>query len=438
MERSIYQSLLGWKNKQERKPLILNGARQVGKTYILQEFGRREYRQLAFFSLDRDQKAAEVFEKGGSTADMLMALSAISQVDITPNDTLVVLDEIQDCPKALEALKYFCEDTPDIHIIVAGSLLGISLHNGVSYPVGKVEELRLYPMNFLEFLGAMGKRQLVSILTDANWNVVNMLETELTSLLRQYYYVGGMPAAVLAHVRQKGLQEVRSIQTQILLDYRRDFSKHAPGREVSRINMVWDSIPAQLAKENKKFVYGAVRKSARAADFELAIQWLIDAGLAYKVQRVNTPRLPLKFYEDSNAFKLFMLDVGLMGAMAETSAESTLVGDGIFSEYKGAFTELYVLTQLKSRGMSLYYHAVDNSTIEIDLLAQWHDRVVPIEVKAAVNVKAKSLRTFIMRHPQLKALRFSMLPYKDQDWMVNVPLYACLVSLDKMIEDDRG
>lgn len=202
--------------------------------------------------------------------------------------------------------------------------------------------------------------------------------------------------------------------------------------------MVWDSIPAQLAKENKKFVYGVVRKSARAADFELAIQWLIDAGLAYKVQRVNTPRLPLKFYEDPNAFKLFMLDVGLMGAMAETSAESTLVGDGIFSEYKGAFTELYVLTQLKSRGMSLYYHAVDNSTIEIDLLAQWHDRVVPIEVKAAVNVKAKSLRTFIMRHPQLKALRFSMLPYKDQDWMVNVPLYACLVSLDKMIEDDRG
>lgn len=262
MERSIYQSLLGWKNKQERKPLILNGARQVGKTYILQEFGRREYRQLAFFSLDRDQKAAEVFEKGGSTADMLMALSAISQVDITPNDTLVVLDEIQDCPKALEALKYFCEDAPDIHIIVAGSLLDISLHNGVSYPVGKVEELRLYPMNFLEFLGAMGKRQLVSILTDANWNVVNMLETELTSLLRQYYYVGGMPAAVLAHVRQKGLQEVRSIQTQILQDYRRDFSKHAPGREVPRVNMVWDSIPAQLAKENKKFVYRAVRKRA--------------------------------------------------------------------------------------------------------------------------------------------------------------------------------
>lgn len=342
MERSIYNKLVEWKNKQNHKPLILNGARQVGKTYILQEFGKREYKKLAFFSLDRNQKAAEVFEKAGTTADILMALSAISQVDITPNDTLMVLDEIQDCPKALETLKFFCEDAPDIHIIVAGSLLGISLHSGVSYPVGKVEELRLYPMNFIEFLDTMGKAKLASILKEGNWNVINLLETELISLLRQYYYVGGMPAAVLAHVEQKGLQEVRSIQKQIIQDYRRDFSKHAPDREVPRINMVWDSIPAQLAKENKKFIYGAVKKSARAADFELAIQWLIDAGLAYKVQRVNTPRLPFKFYEDLNAFKLFMLDVGLMGAMAETSAESMLVGDGIFSEYKGAFTENYM------------------------------------------------------------------------------------------------
>ena len=285
MKRSIYNKLVEWKNKQNHKPLILNGARQVGKTYILQEFGKREYKKLAFFSLDRNQKAAEVFEKGDTTADILMALSAISQIDITPNDTLMVLDEIQDCPQALEALKFFCEDAPDIHIIVAGSLLGISLHSEVSYPVGKVEELRLYPMNFIEFLDAMGKEKMASILKEGNWNVINLLETELISLLRQYYYVGGMPAAVLAHVEQKGLQEVRSIQKQIIQDYRRDFSKHAPEREVPRINMVWDSIPAQLAKENKKFIYGAVKKSARAADFELAIQWLIDAGLAYKVQR---------------------------------------------------------------------------------------------------------------------------------------------------------
>ena len=281
MEREIYKKLIEWKNKQGRKPLILNGARQVGKTYILQQFGQNEYKKCAFFSLDRSPKVAEVFEKGGSTADMLMALSAISQIDITPNDTLVVLDEIQDCPKALEALKFFCEDAPHVHIIVAGYVLGLSLHGGVSYPVGKVEELRLYPMNFIEFLDAMDKKQLVSILESGNWNVINMLESELTSLLRQYYYVGGMPAAVLAFVQQKGVNEVRSIQQQIVQDYRRDFSKHAPEREVPRINMVWDSIPAQLAKENKKFVYGAVKKSARTADFELAILGLIVAGLDY-------------------------------------------------------------------------------------------------------------------------------------------------------------
>lgn len=431
MQRYIYDDLLKWKQKEGRKPLIINGARQVGKTYILREFGEKEYAKLAYFSLDRDLKAVEVFEKGGNMADILMSLSAISEVDITPNDTLVVLDEIQDCPKALEALKFFCEDAPDVHVVVAGSLLGLSLHNGVSYPVGKVEELRLYPMNFIEFLNAIGKTQLVKVLEGANWTVINMLASELISLLRQYYYVGGMPAAVLAHVEKRGLQEIRQIQQQILRDYRRDFSKHAPSREVPRINMVWDSIPAQLAKENKKFVYGAVRKSARASEFEMAIQWLIDAGLAYKVDRVSSPRMPLKFYDDMVAFKLFMLDVGLMGAMADTSAEAMLVGDGIFTEYKGAFTELYVFTQLQCMSMPLYYHSVDNSTIEIDFLTQWHDKVVPIEVKAEVNVKSKSLRTFIGNNPGLKGVRYSMLPFHDQEWVVNVPLYACLVPFDK-------
>lgn len=428
MQREIYKNLLSWKIKPYRKPLILNGARQVGKTYLLREFGRREYAKLAFFSLDRDKKACEVFEKGGNTADMLLALSAISQVDITPGDTLLVLDEIQDCPKALESLKFFCEDAPDIHIIVAGSLLGLSLHSGVSYPVGKVEELRLYPMSFLEFLDALGKNQLVKVIENRKWEVMGIMQTDIIGLLRQYYYVGGMPAAVLAYTEGRGLMEVRNIQKQILLDYRRDFSKHAPSREVARINLVWDSIPAQLAKENKKFVYGAVKKSGRAAEFELAIQWLIDAGLVYKVFRVTAPRLPFKFYEDQNAFKLFMLDVGLIGAMTDVSAESILVGDGIFSEYKGAFTELYVLTQLKCIGMPLYYHSVDNSSIEIDFITSFHDRVVPIEVKAEVNVKSKSLRTFISKNPELKGLRFSMLPYMEQDWMTNVPLYACMVA----------
>lgn len=426
MKRDIYNQLLNWKNKSQRKPLILNGARQVGKTYILKQFGQNEYKKFAFFSLDRDQKVIEVFEKGGNVPDILLALSAISEVDITPGDTLVVLDEIQNCPKALEALKYICEDAPDVHVIVAGSLLGLSMHHGISYPVGKVEELRLYPMTFIEFLNAMGKSRLADIITTKNWDVMTLIEAEYISLLRQYYYVGGMPAAVLAHVEHRGLKEIREIQQQIITDYRRDFSKHAPEREVPRINMVWDSIPAQLAKENKKFVYGAVKKSARAADFEMAIQWLIDAGLAYKMPRANSAKMPLKFYEDANAFKLFMLDVGLMGAMAETSAQSMLVGNDIFSEYKGAFTELYVYTQLKTLSLSLYYHSVDNSTIEIDFLTQWRDKVVPIEVKAEVNVKSKSLHTFINANPELKGIRYSMLPYKEQEWMTNIPLYACL------------
>lgn len=309
---------------------------------------------------------------------------------------------------------------------MAGALLGLSLHGDVSYPVGKVEEMRLYPMTFPEFLEAMGKERMAEILHAGNWTVINAIGDEYIKLLRQYYYVGGMPAAVLAYVKQRGLQEVRAIQQQIIRDYRRDFSKHAPSREVPRINMVWDSIPAQLAKENKKFIYGAVRKSSRASDFELAIQWLIDAGLVYKVMRVNSPQMPLKFYEDLNAFKLFMLDVGLMGAMAETPAESMIVDNSVFSEYKGAFTELYVFTQLKTLELPIYYHSVDKSTIELDFMLQLNNKVVPVEVKAETNVKAKSMRTFIDKHKNLVGLRFSMLPYEKQDWLVNIPLYACL------------
>ena len=427
MKRTLYDKLLQWKNNPDRKPLILNGARQVGKTYLLLDFGRKEYAKVAFFSLDRDNMAASVFEHGGTVEDILISLSAISNVNITPNDTLIILDEIQDCPKALEALKYFCEDAPGYHVVVAGSLLGLSLHDGVSYPVGKVEELRLFPMTYVEFLQAIGKDRLAEALISGNWVVINMLAEEYSRFLRQYYYVGGMPAAVLEFVERKDLQAVRKIQNQIIMDYRRDFSKHAPSNEVPRINMVWDSIPAQLAKENKKFIYGAVKKSSRAADFELAIQWLIDAGLVYKVTRTNSVRMPLKFYEDLNAFKLFVLDVGLMGAMADTSAEAVIVSGTVLSEYKGAFTELYVLTQLITLGVPIYYHSVDKSTIELDFIVQFGGKVWPVEVKAETNVKAKSMRTFISDHPELMGIRISMLPYQRQDWLVNIPLYACLL-----------
>lgn len=427
MKRDIYKQLVEWKVSSNRKPLILNGARQVGKTYILREFGANEYRQTAYFSLDRDSRAAAVFEAGGTVQNMLLALSAISNIDITPGDTLVILDEVQDCPKALEALKFFCEDAPDIHIAVAGSLLGISLHGNASYPVGKVNELRLYPMTFTEFLQATGKDRIAQTLLTGNWETINLLHDECIALLRQYYYVGGMPAAVLEFANSKSLHQVREIQRQILRDYRRDFSKHAPAREVPRIAMVWDSIPSQLARENKKFIYGAVRKSARAAEFEMAIQWLIEAGLVYKVTCVSKPQSPLKFYENAAAFKLFILDVGLMGAMVGATAQDMLTSNNVFSEYKGAFSELYVLTQIITCDIPVYYHSVDNSSIEIDFVLQDKSgHVVPVEVKAETNVKAKSLKTFIAANPKLKGVRYSMLPHKDQGWMVNVPLYACL------------
>ena len=430
MDRSIYNQLLAWKNREGRKPLILNGARQVGKTYILRGFGTKYYQKMAYVNCDKNKMLEKIFSQDYNISRILLSLSAILHVNIEPENTLIIFDEIQESPIVLNSLKYFCEDAPQYHVAVAGSLLGISLHRDTSFPVGKVDMIKMYPMTFDEFLMAIGEQPLVDVLATKDFSIIDSLSIRLIDCLRQYYYVGGMPAAVAEFAETKNLQEVRNIQKQILFDYRRDFSKHAPIQEVPRINMVWDSIPAQLAKENKKFVYGAVKKSGRAAEFELAIQWLINAGLAYKVQRVNTPRLPFKFYEELNAFKLFMLDVGLMGAMADTSAEAMLVGDGVFAEYKGAFTELYVFTQLKSMGQSLYYHATDNSTIEIDFLTQWRNCVVPIEVKAEVNVKSKSLRTFIGNHPELKGLRYSMLPYEAHDWMVNVPLYACLAPLE--------
>ena len=425
MYRNIYANLLEWKCSVDRKPLILNGARQVGKTYILQEFGQKEYEKLALISLDRNRNARDVIERGGEVDYLLKALSAISSVDITPGNTLLVLDEVQACPKAIELLKYLCEDAPQYHVAVAGSLLGVSMHEGVSFPVGKVDELRLYPMTFDEFVRAMGKGVLADALQRCDWAVVDALGEELTLLLRQYYFVGGMPSAVKSYAGDGGPAAVRRIQQQILSDYRRDFSKHVPGRDLPKVNMVWDSIPSQLARENRKFLFGAMKKGGRAAEFENAIQWLTDAGLAYRVTRVSKPQLPLKFYEDASAFKLFMLDCGLMGAMVDASSESMMVSGDIFTEYKGAFTELYVYTQLAAKGLPIYYHSVDNSTIEIDFLVAHCDRVVPIEVKAETNVRSKSLRTFIDTHPGLKGLRLSMRPRDSQSWMDNYPLYAC-------------
>lgn len=424
MERFLHKELEAWRSSESRKPLILFGARQVGKTWLLKDFGSRMYKNVAFVSFDRNDAAVQLMTTEKSADKLLRGLSAITGIDIVPGDTLVILDEIQDCPIALTRLKAMAEDAPDFHIAACGSLLGIALHEGVSYPVGQVDEMYLYPMTFGEFLLANGKEKMFEFLVENDWPMINAISSEYIDLLRQYYYVGGMPAAVKAYVEDKGLNAVRTQQKHILNDYDRDFSKHAPARVVPRIRMVWQSIVSQLAKENKKFIFGAMKKGARASEFEEAIQWLTDAGIVYKVNRVNAVQMPLKFYEDRDVFKLFILDVGLMGAMADVPAGQMMVGDNIFKEYKGAFTEVYVKSQLQTAAIPVCYHSVERSRIELDFVIQLSDNVYPVEVKAEENVKAKSMKLFIENNPHLKGIRLSMRNYESQSWIENIPLFA--------------
>ena len=424
MERSIYSSLKKWKESPTRKPLILQGARQVGKTYILKEFGAREYSEVVYINCDDNNDMQNMFVDY-DVDRIIRSLSAISGVSIKPSTTLLILDEIQEVERGLASLKYFCEKASEYHVAVAGSLLGITLHEGTSFPVGKVDMLYMYPMDFEEFLLAMGKEQLVELLRNNSWAALTPLRGMLTELLRQYYFVGGMPEAVKAYVERGDIWEVRSIHSKIIDAYRNDMSKHAPKQQVQRINMVWNSIPSQLARDNKKFIYGALRKGARANDFEIAIQWLVDSGLVHKVHRISKPVVPLKFYEDMASFKLFLLDCGLLGALSETPPEQILIGDNVFEEYKGAFTENYVLQQLKSLPRTfVYYYSNDNSTLEIDFVVQHEAHVIPIEVKAEENLRAKSLRQFVTDNSGLHGVRFSMSDYREQDWLTNVPLWA--------------
>lgn len=408
MERSIYSSLKKWKESPTRKPLILQGARQVGKTYILKEFGAREYSEVVYINCDDNNDMQNVFVDY-DVDRIIRSMSAISGVSIKPSTTLLILDEIQEVERGLASLKYFCEKAPEYHVAVAGSLLGITLHEGTSFPVGKVDMLYMYPMDFEEFLLAMGKEQLVELLRNNSWAALTPLRGMLTELLRQYYFVGGMPEAVKTYVERGDIWEVRSIHSKIIDAYRNDMSKHVPKQQVQRINMVWNSIPSQLARDNKKFIYGALRKGARANDFEIAIQWLVDSGLVHKVHRISKPVVPLKFYEDMASFKLFLLDCGLLGALSETPPEQILIGDNVFEEYKGAFTENYVLQQLKSLPRTfVYYYSNDNSTLEIDFVVQHEAHVIPIEVKAEENLRAKSLRQFVTDNSGLHGVRFSM------------------------------
>lgn len=425
MQRVILQKFIEWKSFSDRKPLIVNGARQVGKTWLLREFARTEYAKEAYIICRKNDIVRQIFTQDFDVNRILRALRALSGVDITPGDTLIVLDEVQDVPEVLEALKYFCEEAPEYHIAVAGSLLGISLHNGVSYPVGKVNEINVYPMNFEEFVLAKGETEVFKLIVNRDYMTMNLIHEKMVDLLRQYYYVGGMPEAVKKYVESDSLIEVRRIQKEILNGYELDLSKHAPKEQVPRIRMVWKSIPSQLFKDNKKFIYGALRKGARANDFEIAIQCLVDSGLVYKVPKCTKPALPLDVYEDLSSFKLYMLDIGLLGAMVNTEPVQVLINNNVFVEYKGGMTEQYVLQQMKSHGVSpIYYHKTDDSRLELDFVIQYNAKLLPIEVKAEGNVRANSLTALLAKNPDLKAVRFSMLPYKEQGQLECLPLYS--------------
>lgn len=425
MERFAIQQLKVWKENPRRKPLVLMGARQVGKTWLMKEFGRKFYEKVAYVSFFNNETVAKEFKTDYDVKRLLSVLNIASGVTITPGDTLVILDEIQNAPEAFEALKYFCEDAPEYHVMVAGSLLGVALHKGISYPVGKVDLLDLHPLSFREYLYAVGEKQLSDAIQTKDYSVIDLFSEKYISHLKNYYFVGGMPGVVDIFRQDSDYQGARKVQRDIIAQYRGDFGKHADARELPKINMVWDSIPMQLAKENKKFFFGKMKQGARSGDFEVAIQWLLDSGLVHKVHRVNEPRVPLAAYKDFSAYKLFFLDVGLLGAMSELDAQTILEGNRLFVEFKGALTEQFVLQQLVcDTSYTPYYFGTESATFEQDFLVQKGMEAVPIEVKAETNVRSQSLRAFYEKfHPE-KSVRFSLLPYKDQDWMVNIPLYA--------------
>lgn len=423
MYRDAIKELIKWKESRRRKPLIVEGARQVGKTWLVKEFAQAHYKNLAYINFEEQVFMRGLFKNDYDLTRIIDAISAATHETCIPGETLIFLDEIQEAENGITALKYFYENQPQYHVIAAGSLLGLELHKRQSFPVGKVQIMTLYPMNFLEFLIAMNEVRLAQFIREQDWANVNLFAPKLQDLLKKYYFVGGMPEAVLSFSEVGDWQEVREIQNEILQGYDRDFSKHAPADIVPRIRMLWNSIPSQLSKENRKFIYGLVKQGARAREYEIAMQWLIDGGLIHRVPNVTVPRIPLKSYEDRGAFKLFIVDIGLLGAMSALDSATIVDGCKIFTEFKGALTEQYVLQQLILKH-SPYYYAKANSQQEVDFLIQESGCVIPIEVKAEENLKAKSLRQFVIDNNSTVAYRVSMSAYRKEEWLTNIPLYC--------------
>lgn len=425
MYRIAIEKLYKWKNSKRRKPLIIEGARQVGKTWLMKEFGKQAYADTVYINFDSNSRMADLFSADLDTDRLIMGLELYAGRKINPDNTLLIFDEVQEVPRALASLKYFYENAPQYHIVCAGSLLGIALHQGTSFPVGKVDFLKLYPLSFSEFLMATVNERFAELLKKQDYEMITSFKQTYIDALKHYYFVGGMPEAVQSFAESKDFNEVRAIQKRILAAYEQDFSKHAPNEIVPKIRMLWNSIPSQLARENKKFIYGLVREGGRAREYETAIMWLSDCGLVHKVSRVNAAGIPLKAYEDLKAFKLFIVDVGLLGCMTGLRQRTLLDGDDLFVEFKGALTEQYVCQQLKTiEDLGIYYYTNDRGSCEIDFVVDIGEQIVPIEVKAETNLRAKSLKTYRERFEPELSVRTSMADYKKEDWLLNLPLYA--------------
>lgn len=427
MQRECLKQLIEWKKSPRRKPLIIEGARQVGKTWLVKEFGNNHYQNCVYINFEQEKQLQSLFERDLNPQRIVEALQLHTNKSITPDNSLIFFDEIQAAPSGITSLKYFYEVAPEYHVIAAGSLLGMSVHTGESFPVGKVNFLQMHPMTFQEFLIAIGKEQLANALVGQRWDILQPFHEELCKTLKQYLVVGGMPEAVKDFIERKDFKIVQEIQREIIDSYERDFSKHAPINELPRIRKVWESIPLQLAKENKKFIYGLLREGARAKDYELAINWICDAGLLLKNNRIVKPELPLSHYVEPDIFKLYLVDVGLLSALSNLRPEIILDGNRIFTEYKGALTEQFVHQQLiQNKYEGVYYWTNDRSTAEVDFVIQKVGEIIPIEVKAESNVHAKSFKVFCDKYAPSTAIRTSMLPYKEEDWMTNVPLYGIM------------
>lgn len=424
MYRYKIEELKKWKNKKDRKPLILRGARQVGKTWLMKEFGEKYYEKCAYINFDDNSRMLQLFSGDFDIEKMIQGLKIESGVNIEPENTLIIFDEVQEVPKALKSLKYFFENANQYHIIAAGSLLGVAMHEGTSFPVGKIEFLDLKPLTFKEFLKALGEEELTNLMEQKNIELIKVFSEKLKDYLKQYFYIGGMPEVVASYVENKDFEEVRKKQEILLSAYEQDFSKHAPNTIIPRIRQLWNNIPTQLAKENKKFIYGLVKEGARAREYEVALSWLIDCGLVYQINRVNDCKVPLSAYQDFNAFKLYLLDVGLLCAMAKLDIKTILEGNEIFVEFKGALTEQYVLTELEENlNTPIFYWSSEKSQCEIDFIIQLGKENIPIEVKANENLQAKSLKSFVQRYDTKTNIRTSMSDYRKEEWLTNIPLY---------------